>query len=79
MNVIDRLILDNEKYKERFKQNKLFKIKLESDAQKNKFLDYFQIWSNEFQKMVLARVVFSEHKNLQNLLGNIYLMNSVTI
>ncbi len=43
MNVIDRLILDNEKYKERFKQNKLFKIKLESDAQKNKFLDYFQI------------------------------------
>lgn len=67
MNVIDRLILDNEKYKERFKQNKLFKIKLESDAQKNKFLDYFQIWSNEFQKMVLARVVFSEHKKFTKL------------
>ncbi len=67
MNVIDRLILDNEKYKERFKQNKLFKIKLESDTQKNKFLDYFQIWSNEFQKMVLARVVFSEHKKFTKL------------
>ena len=67
MNVIDQLILDNEKYKERFKKNKLFKIKLNSDTQKDKFLDYFQIWSNEFQKMVLARVVFSEQKEFTKL------------
>jgi len=67
MNIINRLISDNEKYKERFKKNKLFKIKLESDVQKEKFLDYFQIWSNEFQKMVLARVVFSEQEEFTKL------------
>jgi len=67
MNVIDRLISDNEKYKKKFEKNKLFKIKLESNARKDKFLNYFQIWSNEFQKMVLARVVFSEHKEFTKL------------
>ncbi|HJD56248.1 MAG TPA: hypothetical protein LFW21_06515 [Rickettsia endosymbiont of Pyrocoelia pectoralis] len=62
MDIINHLILENEKYKEKFKENKLFKIKLDNKWQKDKFLDYFQIWSNEFQKMVLARVVFSERK-----------------
>ena len=67
MNVIDRLISDNEEYKKQFKENKLFKIKFDCDKQKNRFLDYFQIWSNEFQRMVLARVVFSEQKEFTKL------------
>ncbi|MGX6960698.1 MAG: hypothetical protein ACIPMY_05785 [Rickettsia endosymbiont of Pentastiridius leporinus] len=62
MDIIENLILENEKYKEKFKENRLFKIKLENKHHRDKFLDYFQIWSNEFQKMVLARVVFSEQK-----------------
>ncbi|MFP3121091.1 hypothetical protein GCO76_07005 [Rickettsia sp. R2] len=67
MNIIDRLILDNEQYKEQFKKNKLFKIKLDNTLRKNKFLKHFRIWSDEFQKMVLARVVFSETKEFQQL------------
>ncbi|UZW38278.1 hypothetical protein [Rickettsia conorii] len=67
MNIIDRLILDNEQYKEQFKKNKLFKIRLDSTLRKNKFLKHFRIWSDEFQKMVLARVVFSETKEFQQL------------
>lgn len=67
MDIINRLILDNEIYKERFKKNKLFKIRLDNNLQKDKFLNYFQIWSNEFQKMVLARVVFSEQKEFTKL------------
>ncbi|WP_041405027.1 hypothetical protein [Rickettsia massiliae] len=67
MNIIDSLILYNKQYKEQFKKNKLFKIKLDSTLRKNKFLKHFRIWSDEFQKMVLARVVFSETKEFQQL------------
>ncbi|KJW03156.1 hypothetical protein REIP_1178 [Rickettsia endosymbiont of Ixodes pacificus] len=67
MDLIDRLIPDNEQYKEQFRKNKLFKIKLDSTLQKNKFLKHFRIWSGEFQKMVLARVVFSETKEFKQL------------
>jgi hypothetical protein len=67
MNVIDRLILDNETYKKQFRKNKLFEIKLDNTLQKNKFLKHFRIWSDEFQKMVLARVVFSETKAFKQL------------
>ncbi|MCX4084055.1 hypothetical protein N7281_04180 [Rickettsia hoogstraalii] len=67
MDLIDRLISDNEQYKEQFRKNKLFEIKLDSTLQKNKFLKHFRIWSDEFQKMVLARVVFSETKEFKQL------------
>ncbi|AAU04046.1 hypothetical protein [Rickettsia typhi] len=67
MNVIDLLILDNEKYKKHFRKNKLFKVKFDSTLRKNKFLKHFRIWSDEFQKMVLARVVFSETKEFKQL------------
>ncbi|WP_412708336.1 hypothetical protein [Candidatus Rickettsia kedanie] len=67
MNIIDRLILDNAQYKEQFRKNKLFKIKLDSTLRKNKFLKHFWICSDAFQKMVLARVVFSETKEFKQL------------
>lgn len=71
MSLIDKLVLNNQTYKTNFRQNKLFKIvkenKLSTDAQKENFLNYFQIWSDEFQKMILARIVFSESKSYSNL------------
>jgi len=67
MSLIDRLISDNEKYKKQFRKNKLFESKLNNNIQKDKFLRHFQIWSDEFQKMVLARVVFSETKEFKQL------------
>ncbi|MFY9590118.1 hypothetical protein [Rickettsia endosymbiont of Halotydeus destructor] len=71
MNLLEQLLLNNQIYKDNFRQNKLFKIvkenKLNNNVQKEIFLNYFQIWSNEFQKIVLARVVFSEEQNYSKL------------
>nr|WP_253307477.1 hypothetical protein [Rickettsia endosymbiont of Ceutorhynchus assimilis] len=71
MNLLEQLLLDNKIYQNKFRQNKLFQIvkenKLSTDAQKENFLNYFQIWSDEFQKMILARIVFSEGKSYSNL------------
>ena len=42
MDLIDRLISDNEQYKEQFRKNKLFEIKLDSSLQKKiNFLNIF--------------------------------------
>ena len=53
--------------KSNLKKTNYLKIKLDSTVRKNKFLKHFRIWSDEFQKMVLARVVFSETKEFQQL------------
>lgn len=71
MSFINILINENQIYKNNFKQNKLFEIvkegKLNDDSQKEKFLDYFQIWSNAFQKIIMARIVFSENNEFEKL------------
>ncbi|MGI4753252.1 MAG: hypothetical protein ACRYE8_05965 [Janthinobacterium lividum] len=67
MDLINRLITNNEQYKARFSHNKIFTIKLDEVEQKNRFLSYFQNWSDEFQRMVMARAVLSEHKEFKQL------------
>ncbi len=53
MDLIERLISDNEQYKEQFRKNKLFEINLDSTLRKNKFLKHFRIWSDELHGSIL--------------------------
>lgn len=54
----DQLIADNERYAEKFADNSIFDVLLKDEldpAVRSKFLDYLQILSDQFQKMVLLR------------------------
>ncbi|MDE1476707.1 cupin domain-containing protein [Xenorhabdus bovienii] len=57
--VAEQLFSRNEIYMERFDKHKLFALVnrglLKKTQTKKKFLDCFQVWSDYFQKMVLAR------------------------
>jgi hypothetical protein len=59
--VADRLFERNEAYMERFDKHRLFALVrnglLNDPLARRRFLDCFQVWSNHFQKMVLARVM----------------------
>lgn len=67
----------NEVYKRQFSESRIFQLVrkgyFQEDAKKEMFLDYFQIWSDHFQKMMTLRVAlcnepkfleyFQEHFN----------------
>ncbi|ARB91018.1 cupin domain-containing protein [Legionella longbeachae] len=67
-NYLKELQLINSKYMERFEQNEIFNALGEeqlSESQKNKFLDYLQILSDNFQKMVLIRSGLTDNKEFE--------------
>ncbi|WNO10752.1 cupin domain-containing protein [Teredinibacter sp. KSP-S5-2] len=55
------LFKKNEYFMERFDKHRLFALVrkglIKRPAQKSRFLDCFQVWSNYFQKMVISRVL----------------------
>lgn len=59
--VVERLIHKNQELEERFDKHRLFALVhkglLDNPEARRRFLDCFQVWSNQFQRMVLARVV----------------------
>ena len=59
--IAEILIHKNQEYEERFDKHRLFALVhkglLDDPESRRRFLDCFQIWSNQFQRMVLARVV----------------------
>lgn len=60
----------NEVYKKQFSESKIFKLVqqayFQEDVKKEMFLDYFQIWSDHFQKMMTLRVALcNESKFLE--------------
>jgi len=67
----NQLFRKNEEYMERFDKHRLFALVrnglLDSVEAKGKFLDCFQVWSNYFQKMVLARVMTIQHPIFEDL------------
>lgn len=69
--IADQLFEKNEEYMERFDKHRLFALVrngLLNDVEaRKKFLDCFQVWSNHFQKMVLARVMTLQHPKFEEL------------
>jgi quercetin dioxygenase-like cupin family protein len=68
---IDQLFKKNEEYMERFDKHRLFVLVrnglLNNPQARRRFLDCFQVWSNQFQKMVLNRVVTLQNPNFEEL------------
>lgn len=69
--IIDQLFAKNEEYMERFDKHRLFALVHNGllndlDARK-RFLDCFQVWSNHFQKMVLARAMTLQDSKFEEL------------
>jgi quercetin dioxygenase-like cupin family protein len=68
---VDQLFKKNEEYMERFDKHRLFVMVrngLLNNAQaRRRFLDCFQVWSNQFQKMVLNRVVTLQNPKFEDL------------
>lgn len=67
-NYLKELQSINSEYIDHFKNNEIFNVLLEerlSDSQKNKFLDYLQVLSDNFQKMVLIRSGFTDNKEFE--------------
>lgn len=65
---LKELQLINAQYIERFEKNEIFNVLLKerlSDCQKNRFLDYLQILSDNFQKMVLIRSGLTDNKEFE--------------
>ena len=54
----------NEGYLERFASNPLFAMarlgRLDDEETRSQFLDHFQVWSDAFQRMLFARVTYSD-------------------
>lgn len=54
----------NDGYLERFSTNPLFAMarqgRLEDEETRSQFLDHFQVWSDAFQRMLFARVTYSD-------------------
>jgi len=69
--VVEEMFRKNEEYMERFDKHRLFALVrgglLNDPAARSRFLDCFQVWSNYFQKMVLARAVTSQQRNFEEL------------
>ncbi|NOH70582.1 cupin domain-containing protein [Vibrio pectenicida] len=66
-----QLITRNEAYMERFDKHKLFALVnrglLDHPQTKAKFLDCFQVWSDHFQRMVLARASTMTEKTFEHM------------
>jgi quercetin dioxygenase-like cupin family protein len=58
---VEQLFKKNEEFMERFDKHRLFVLVrnglLKNPESRRRFLDCFQVWSNQFQKMILNRVV----------------------
>lgn len=69
--IAEQLFRRNEEYMERFDKHRLFALVraglLNKPAAKSRFLDCFQVWSNQFQKMVLARAMTVQHPDFEEL------------
>lgn len=69
--IADQLLSRNLEYAERFDKHRLFAMVhnglLSKPEARSRFLDCFQIWSNHFQKMVLARVMTLQHAAFEEL------------
>lgn len=67
----ETLASKNKKLLEEFENNQLFRLAeaghFQNIENRNTFLDRFQVWSDEFQRMVLARRVFSETSSFRAL------------
>lgn len=63
-NAVDRLLSDNERFLANFAKHRLFSMAkngvLSNDVTRARFLDCFQVWSNHFQKMLLARSALTD-------------------
>lgn len=61
---VDRLLTDNRRYVANFAKHRLFSIAkqglLAGDVARQRFYDCFQVWSNHFQRMLLARAAMTE-------------------
>lgn len=61
---LELLINNNKKFKKDFEQNSLFKLMesgyFNSEEKREIFLDYFQIWSNYFQKAMLLKTALCD-------------------
>jgi quercetin dioxygenase-like cupin family protein len=62
--LIDRLLMENERYLQRWRQHRLFKLieagRLDDHKTRERFLDCLQIWSNQFQRLVMLRATFGD-------------------
>ncbi len=63
-NTIDQLVEKNEEYKQEIENCDFYELTrsgfFNKPKNREKFLDYYQIASNEFQRMVLIRAAFSQ-------------------
>ena len=68
---LELLVRRNNNFKENFKKNPLFKLMktgyFHSDSKREKFLDYFQIWSNYFQKTMLLKTALCDDSSFSPL------------
>ena len=64
---LDLLIKRNNNFKENFKKNQIFKLMDTGyfclEGKREKFLSYFQVWSNYFQKAMLLRTALCDDPN----------------
>ncbi len=69
--VSEQLFKKNEEYMERFDKHRLFALVrkglLNNADSRRRFLDCFQVWSNQFQKMVMARVLTLQEPKFEEL------------
>lgn len=68
---LELLLRRNNNFKENFKQNPLFKLMetgyFRSGSKREQFLDYFQIWSNYFQKIMLLKTALCDDSSFSPL------------
>ena len=69
--IAEQLFDLNEEYMERFDKHRLFALVnkglLDKPGAEKRFLDCFQVWSNYFQKMVIARVMTLQDQQFEDL------------
>jgi hypothetical protein len=68
---LELLMRRNRRFKETFIKNRLFKL-MESgyfrlEGKREKFLDYFQVWSNYFQKIMLLKTALCDDPRFSSL------------
>jgi hypothetical protein len=62
--MIDRLLMLNEPYLQRWRQHRLFKLieagRLDDRKARDRFLECLQVWSDQFQRLVMLRAIFCD-------------------
>lgn len=68
---LNSLLNSNEAFKKEFHNNSLFKLmkegRLSSEEHKNIFFEYYQEFSNQFQRMIFFRSALCENPNFQKI------------